>query len=200
MELIFLRHFPTPGNKKRQYIGWTEESLEETSIADMMKKTEKLAEESIEKVILSPMIRCKETANLVFGEVPFYICEELKECNFGLFERKTYEELKTDPRYEKWLRSGGLDPMPEGEGREAFQKRCVKGFEKCMELLVKEGVNKAAFVVHGGTIMAIFEQYSQEKKEFYHWQVGCGEGYRCIWESGKLQKIRSLQEGIACSI
>ena len=32
------------------------------------------------------------------------------------------------------------------------------------------------FVVHGGTIMAVMEAFSEEKKSYYDWQVGNGEG------------------------
>ena len=36
MELIFIRHFPTKGNRLKQYIGKTDESLDESMVSDMV--------------------------------------------------------------------------------------------------------------------------------------------------------------------
>lgn len=64
---------------------------------------------------------------------------------------------------------------------------------------IEKKVQRAAFVVHGGTIMAVFEQLAEEKKNFYDWQVGNGSGYRVIidekeWKTGnkKLRKVEKL--------
>ncbi len=39
---------------------------------------------------------------------------------------------------------------------------------------------RSFFVVHGGTIMAVMEAFSEEKKSYYDWQVG-GTG-KAFWE------------------
>ena len=57
--------------------------------------------------------------------------------DFGVFEDKTPEELKEDPRYVEWL-SGGTPP--EGESGEHFFKRSVVAFAK----IVEEAMKKAA--------------------------------------------------------
>ena len=51
---------------------------------------------------------------------------------------------------------------------------------------------EAAFVVHGGTIMAVLSAFSQTGGEFYDWQVSNGSGYSAIaeegsWRQGKKQ-------------
>ena len=139
-----------------------------------------------------PMLRCKQTARLLFQKEPDLICENFREKDFGRFEGKNYEELKDDPGYQRWLDSNGTIPFPEGEGQEAFFERTRLGFEQMMEHLMDLQCREAAFVVHGGTIMAVLSAFSQTGGEFYDWQVSNGSGYSAIaeegsWRQGKKQ-------------
>ena len=100
----------------------------------------------------------------------------MRECDFGQFEGKTYEQLKKNAAYIKWLKSGGITAFPGGEDQEEFRKRCVEGMKKQVRFLIARHVKYAAFVVHGGTIMAVM-------------QVENGSGYLVSvsekeWENG----------------
>ena len=170
MEIVFVRHFPTPGNRLRRYIGSTDEHLDMEAI----KKGFYL---SVECVVASPMKRCLETASIIYPTHKPMLCELMKECDFGIFEAKCYEELKDEPAYQKWLKSGGEAAFPGGESRSDFQRRCVRGLEEMLPNLMQKKYQKVAFVVHGGTIMAVLSAFDKEKREFYHWQVANGEGY-----------------------
>ena len=86
----------------------------------------------------------------------------------------------------------GTIPFPEGEGQEAFLERTRLGFEQMMEHLMDLQCREAAFVVHGGTIMAVLSAFSQTGGDFYDWQVSNGSGYSAIaeeesWRQGKKQ-------------
>lgn len=191
MELIFIRHLKTKGNRLRQYIGVTDEPLDQPVLlreypdADM--------------VVVSPLKRCIQTAELIYPGKGQMICPGLRECDFGEFEKKTYEELKNHPAYQKWLDSGGAAAFPGGEGREAFVKRSVAAFEEAVRKLMENGCRRASFVVHGGTIMAVLSEFDREKRDFYQWQVANGEGFlakldETDWKSGKKQltEIRKI--------
>lgn len=171
MEIVLIRHFMTQGNADRRYIGTTDEPL-------LPGQAVKLPYPDVQMVVVSPLKRCTETADLIYPGVKRYICSELRECDFGLFENKNYEQLKDHPVYQAWISSGGRIPFPGGEGREAFRDRCVKGFCDVVEMLTEEGCGSAAFVVHGGTIMSILDRFAPHEEGFYHWQVRNGEGYR----------------------
>ena len=73
------------------------------------------------------------TAKLIFKE-NFYEVEELRECDFGIFENKNYKELSDCPEYQAWIDSGGTMTFPGGENPEEFRKRCVLGFEKVIKV------------------------------------------------------------------
>ncbi|MDD2972155.1 MAG: histidine phosphatase family protein [Lachnospiraceae bacterium] len=137
---------------------------------EMMKSTRK-------KVYVSPMLRCVETAKMIFPGIPYTTVEQMRECDFGDFEYKNYLELSEDPRYQAWIDSNGTLPFPNGESVPEFKKRCQKAFEKCMNQAFTQRADMVTFVVHGGTIMSVMEKYAIPKKEYYQWQVGNLEGF-----------------------
>ena len=82
-----------------------------------------------------------------------------------------------------------ITAFPGGEDQEEFRKRCVEGMKKQVRFLIARHVKYAAFVVHGGTIMAVMHALYEEKKDFYNWQVENGSGYLVSvsekeWENG----------------
>ena len=94
MELILIRHLKTPGNEKRQYIGSTDEELSEQEVLNFKQKYKIDSYPQVQQVIVSPMKRCIQTAELIYPKNQITQEVLLKECDFGIFEGKTYEELK----------------------------------------------------------------------------------------------------------
>ena len=195
MEMILIRHLATAGNEKRQYIGRTDEPLSQHAKASYRKAPFYYTD--VSQVIVSPMRRCIETAELLYPGKRLHIQKLLKECDFGEFEGKSYEELKEDSRYIRWLASNGTLPFPKGESQEVFRKRCVQGFKSSIEtLLIGNEVKKAAFVVHGGTIMAILSALDEKERGFYAWQAANGKGYRAILEEKKFREGKRCMRDI----
>lgn len=197
MELLLIRHFPTPGNRLRQYIGSTDEALDREAIDHIKKKLGEFAQlyPEVDCVVASPMKRCVQTAKLLFPDSEILLCPEMRESDFGDFEGKTYDELKDHPVYQQWIESGGMTAFPNGESRAKFQKRCVSGMEKMMNLLLERGCSRAAVVVHGGTIMSVLSGFDPENREFYHWQVENGKGFKVFvdessWRQGEKQFLK----------
>ena len=197
MELIWIRHLQTPGNEKRQYIGSNGRTIVREDSRRFFENPAEYSE--VERVICSPMLRCIQTAELMFPGTERKTEPRLRECDFGQFEGKTYEELKSVPKYIAWHEIEWYAFIPGGEEQSVFRRRSVEGAIEQIEWLIEKKVQRAAFVVHGGTIMAVFEQLAEEKKNFYDWQVGNGSGYRVIidekeWKTGnkKLRKVEKL--------
>ena len=94
MEIIWVRHFMTPGNRKKQYIGSTDEPLDEEMIPRDLKDYPQ-----IDALTVSPMLRCRQTAERIWSSMPFETEPLMRELDFGEYERKTYEELKNEPVY-----------------------------------------------------------------------------------------------------
>lgn len=182
MEFVLIRHGRTRGNLEGRYIGCrTDEPLLPEERA-RMGNTEYPA---VDAVFASPMRRCMETAALIYPDHVVRCVSDLRECNFGAFENRNYEELKDEPAYQAWLNSGGEAPFPGGECRSAFSARCVRAFEETVRNLPQ---GRYAFVVHGGTIMAIMERFALPRRDYYDFQLKNGEGY-ILDGSGKYQKL-----------
>ena len=157
IQLYLIRHSMTAGNLKKRYIGRTDESLCPEGIVLLESYIQKNIYPEVQRVYVSPMKRCMETAKLIFKE-NFYEVEELRECDFGIFENKNYKE---------------------------FRKRCVRGFEKVIKECRHDQIKSVAVVAHGGTIMSIMDRYARDENgqpdgSYYDYQVKNGEGYELI--------------------
>ena len=180
MKIIFIRHLKTPGNEKRQYIGRTDEDLSEQAVEVFRQRQEKSISDLyplVQYIISSPLKRCIQTAGLIYPGQEISVEPMLRECDFGEYEQKTYEDLKNEPEYIRWMESGGMTVFPGGEEQTSFRRRCVDGVKRWIARLLEDGADSAAFVVHGGTIMAVLSELAEDKHEFYHWQVENGGGY-----------------------
>lgn len=195
MEITLIRHFKTRGNVERRYVGRTDEGIVKELAAVQRRECYPQAQ----WVIVSPMKRCVETAASIYkGQSPV-LFEELRECDFGIMEYRTYEELKDHAAYQTWLDCEGDSPVLGGESRTKFQARCVSGFDRAVEFLIEKGCTRAAMVIHGGTIMSVMAAYIEPRADFYTWQVENGGGYVVIldedlWRQGekKLTENRRL--------
>lgn len=175
LKVVLIRHGITEGNKQKRYIGATDENLSLSGIYELFESASKEMYPKVNKVYLSPMKRCIETAKIIYPNTECEIVNDLRETNFGDFENKNFEELKDNENYKKWINEGGNIAFPNGEDRESFSLRCEKAFENIINQSL--GEKCIALVVHGGTIMSILDKYSFPHKDFYSWQVRNGEGY-----------------------
>lgn len=173
MRLYLIRHSLTEGNRKRRYIGRTDEGL----CREGRELLEGKSYPQVQRVFASPRKRCLETAKILYPDMEPVILPGLAECDFGSFENHSYEELKDLPEYRRWIDSRGEQAPPGGESREACRSRTLEAFARAVELCRKEKVTEAALIVHGGTIMYILEAYGAPKREYYDYQVKNGEGY-----------------------
>lgn len=186
IEVYLIRHGATNANREHRYLGRTEEPLSEEGREELKAfQRQGIYPEpaSLQALFVSPMERCRETAELLFGDYEQHIIPEFREMDFGLFEGKNYQDLQGDARYQAWIDSNGTLPFPEGESREGFIARCRRGFEEMLRIATAEGISRneerknIAAVVHGGTIMAVCSSFTDG--EYFDFQIGNGEGYRC---------------------
>ena len=196
MELYLIRHWKTKGNLEKRYIGTTDEPILSGSERDLWGKRLHRILADVRCVAVSPMKRCRESAELLFPGKKQEVCDAFRECDFGQFENRNYEELKNRPEYQRWIDSGGMEAFPGGESRERFAGRCVEGFVQKVTELQERKIERAAFVVHGGTIMAILEWLDHKQRPFYQWQAENGAVFYVRTEReilrGTCKEIRKL--------
>ncbi|MBP5309401.1 MAG: histidine phosphatase family protein [Lachnospiraceae bacterium] len=172
---ILIRHAKTKGNEEKRYIGAkSDEDLSKSGIDETVKIKDDILRLVTDRtrVFASPMKRAIQTAQILFGNESISIIDDLKETDFGLFEGKTYLELKDDHAYQLFLENGAISGFPEGEKTEDFIKRSVEGF---FEAINKSKDDDLAIVCHGGNIMAVMSSLTQT--DFYDFHADNLDGY-----------------------
>ncbi|MCR4831903.1 MAG: histidine phosphatase family protein [Pseudobutyrivibrio sp.] len=167
--ITLIRHGITPGNLEKRYIGITDEPLATEGESEIQSRHYPDAD----IVFSSPLIRCKQTASIIYPDHKIKVIHELRETNFGRFEGKNYLELSEDSEYKDWIESGGEAAFPGGESRAEANKRIMEGFNKL--LILSKDCKNISVIVHGGTIMGILSQLFDG--EYYSYHVENGEGY-----------------------
>ena len=129
MELLLLRHSITPGNLKKQYVGITDQPLAPEGEALAREKQKDMP--PVEALWISPMLRCRQTARILFPELEPVEIPDLRECNFGDFEGRTWAEIKDHPAYQAWIRHGWAGsrgrPSPTGSRWRSFTPGAAGG-------------------------------------------------------------------------
>jgi len=175
VELILIRHGKTKGNEGKRYLGTTDESLSILGRQELILLKEKGRYPEIKGLYSSPMMRCRESAALIYPGLHQEIIPDISECSFGEFEGKTYQELKDNPAYIGWLDGKGHPPA--GEGRQEFSNRVWNGFLTILDDSLKKGIEKMAVILHGGSIMVIMGTLLDTPERFYEFQVKNGRGF-----------------------
>ncbi len=173
MELILIRHSETAGNRERRFIGVTDEPITPEGAALARRRAADLPR--VEHVYRSGLIRCRETADLLFPGVAQTTVAQLRETDFGPFEGKCHRELEADPLYLSWLSGvsdAGTEPF------EAAGQRALEGLAVLCEDARRRGFSRVAVVSHGGTLMAILAAFGTPPRAYYDWKIpNCG-GFR----------------------
>lgn len=181
--MVFIRHGATKGNTEKRYIGSTDEPLCDLGIAQSLS----LRQYSFpsEYIFVSPMKRARQTAEIIFPHCKYTVEDDFKETDFGIFEGKNATELSEDKDYIAWVSSMCTLPIPKGEDITEFKKRCTEAFSKTAKN-IPDG-SGACFVLHGGVIMAIMEEFSKDKADFYDYHIGNGEFVICKFDGTNIK-------------
>ena len=176
MKLILIRHGKTAANEKRLYCGSTDIGLSDAGMEELKIKKDGTEYPDISgmRVITSGMKRCEQTLGLLFGETPHESDPDFREMDFGVFEMRSYEEMKDDPAYIAWITGDNeANVAPGGESGMIFTARVLRGLNR----LKAEGKD-TLLVTHGGVIAAIMSSlFPDDNKNRYLWQPSPGGGY-----------------------
>ena len=192
-KITLIRHGMTEGNFKRTYTGKTDVPLCELGIKGILER--KGTYPLCDCLFVSDLRRSQQTAALIYPHMEQIIVPDIRECDMGDFEGKTYDELKTDPDYQRFL-----DPndgyVPNGECLEVFNERCKRGFLHISKIIEEKGCKDPVIVTHGGVIMAVLNAFCREQKVFYDYQTKNGDGFEVTFDTDTfiMEKIRDIKE------
>ena len=128
-----------------------------------------------EKVYCSPLLRCRQPADILFPETEFEIMDELTECDLGSFDGKPITELMENPAFVGWVE--GKCPPPGGEKSEEFANRIACAFDDIIHDMSKNHLIETAVVTHGTVIMGLCAMCGYPRQEMRYWASNSGCGY-----------------------
>ncbi len=193
----FIRHGITEGNKKRWYYGSSDISLDKDGVELLEELTKRGIYPNPDEgdYYTTGMKRTEETFEIIYGEKNHRHISLLQEMDFGIFEKKSYEELKENAVYQKWINDEtGESSPPEGESINDFHRRIQKGYEelsgyhKLKEFSMRhEGKTAHSVIVcHGGVISSIMQNlFAESENNFYDWIPDPAHGYSVEFEDGR---------------
>lgn len=147
------------------------------------------AEVRWQRVISSPMSRCREFAEEVADRlgIPLEIDVDIREVGFGFWEGRAPDEVKRENRdeYERFY----LDPVnnrPEGaEALQDFYQRSVDSIDRILRKYTGEHI---LVVTHAGVMRAVAAWLMQAPvASMYRLRINYATVYRVVAESDRLR-------------
>ena len=168
MTIYLIRHGKTEANEQHLYCGSTDLPL-----SDAGKEELNRLHYDIKNVrfLTSGKKRTNETLHILFGNVHYEVDERFREVDFGIFEMRSYDQLKGTPEYQAWI-TGDYESNipPKGESGARMKERVMEAFSEIAE--------DTCIITHGGVIAAIMDHlFPEENKNRYQWQPKNGCGY-----------------------
>lgn len=190
----FIRHGAIDETLSGKYIGTTDVPLSDKGRLDLKKLDYEYRYPCTQVVFTSPLKRCTQTCKILYPELNPLSITALSECNFGEWEGKTAEELKSNPDFEKWLAGDNSVKPPRGESNADFTRRICRMFESIVEGLMKTGTTESVIVTHGGVIMTLLAVYGLPQAKPFEWTMDNGFGYSLrvtpmLWQRDKVCEV-----------
>lgn len=207
-KIYLVRCGVTDMNLQGRFLGLKDEPLCDRGIKELKALKKAYAYPAADAVFVSPLIRCKATAALLYPGAPTVEIPDFREYDFGEYEGQTVEQLKGNEEFVNWLNSAGDVAPPFGESNNHFSARVAASFEKVVDGIIKTGTAKSVIVAHGGVIMTILALYGLPEAPMHEWVCNSGEGYvlnldAAMWMRGRKievfdtfpQSIRTMPNG-----
>lgn len=192
MLIYLLRHGLTEYNAQRRYQGQRDIPLSKEGIAQLCR-----ADISPKTVYVTPLMRTRQTAQVLFPQARLVPVEALKEMCFGSFEGKSYVEMENNADYQAWIAVNCESKCPGGERKEDFSRRVCTAFAALVDSAVAAGEDMLVIVAHGGTQMAVMERYALPHKCYYEWCGPNAGGYvldAAAWQTERvLTCVKTVQ-------
>lgn len=187
VSVTLLRHGITKENQQRRYIGWTDPDLEDSAI--IILKTSQLPSH-FDAIYTSDLKRCVQSASNYSANTAVIKDQRLRELNFGFWEGKTYEDLKTIKLYRDWIDAPFEISPPAGESYLIFKARVLEAWQTIITSLIEKQANDILIVSHGGPIRLLLTLFADTdpKKEWWDWSVKHLSGYTLSWQRAVLLK------------
>ncbi len=179
-KIHLIRHGLTDGNILGQYIGCrTDLPISPEGLNQLRLLKDSIEYPEIDRLYSSPMLRCRQTAAVLYPDMEIHTEANLREYDFGDFEGKTASELETNPDFLNWA-SGKTSAVPGGEDNTEFVKRVCLGLNRVVTDMMENGAFESAVIMHGGAIMMLLAAAAVPRHSPVEWTAENGRGYSLL--------------------
>ena len=179
-KIHLIRHGLTSANIEGKYVGnRTDLPLCDEGVDELRALRDTVDYPDVQRLYTSPMLRCKQTAGIIYPDTDVKVVDELTEYDFGAFEGKTARELEKTEEFKAWT-SGKMPAPPGGESTENFIKRLALGFRSVVTDMMQNGAENAAVIMHGGAVMMLLSACAVPRRKSLEWQCDNGRGYSVL--------------------
>ncbi len=177
-KLHFIRHGMTEGNRVGRYVGRLDIPVCKEGREALERLKETYQYPSVQEVYCSPLLRCTQTADILYPDEPRTIVEDLVELSLGDFEGKYIDALQNDPAYRQWI-ANSLTGTPPGalETGEQFAARIGGALNAIFMNMTQNRITEAAVISHGGVFMGLLSSFVMPRAPMGEWALGNGAGY-----------------------
>jgi probable phosphoglycerate mutase len=179
--LLLIRHGETQWNRESRFQGIRDIPLNDNGKQQGRKAGEFLKDIKIDFAVTSPMLRPKETAEIILEhhpEVPLTTNDRLQEICHGLWEGKLESEIEADfpGMLSQWKEAPETVQMPEGENLQQVWERAVAAWQEIVATYTNSDSPQTGIVVAHDAINKVILCYLLGLKPDNFWNIKQGNG------------------------
>lgn len=164
----------------KRYVGQSDIPLSEKGIEGIKQLSTEFQYPRVGLVYSSPLSRCTQTADILYPDTQLIKMDGLMDMNLGEFEGKTFEELRDNDHFAKWIKNSFEHTPPGGEDTVDFTERIIHAISDIFVDMMEKRVTNVAVITHGGVIMTLLASIALPKLPLPQWAVGNGCGYTLL--------------------
>lgn len=153
----FVRHGMTKGNIEGKFIGWTDILLVEQGRDELKALKEQFEYPKVDQVFSSPLVRTRETADILFPDHDPILVPGLKEFYFGDLEAVGTKEIAKQIDMNKWIAHEPDCMFPGGESILEARFRVMGAMTRIIHRCIENGYQEVAVIAHGTIIRTLVE-------------------------------------------
>lgn len=199
--ICIVRHGETDWNKRGVLQGWLDVPINDLGRRQAHALAQSLEGAGLSAVWCSPLIRARETADIVTKQLklpPPFVHAGIKEKNFGAVQGIPKHELaELNPALlEQIIRRNPAAEFAGGETMDEFADRVLAAFD---EIDKHSGANRVLVITHGWVMDVITRHiHGLERSAVLHMKRKNGE---CLWiTAGQPLTARPLREGATMEV
>ncbi len=180
VRLLLVRHGETEWNRQTKFQGQIDVPLNDNGRIQARKAEEFLKDVKFDFAISSPMLRPKETAEIILHSHPdieLQLQDGLREIGHGLWEGKLEIEIEqTYPgELERWRTLPQEVQMPEGENLQQVRDRSIDSWQQIVTSALNRQLQTGLVVAHDATNKVLLcHVLGLDNKYFWNFRQGNG--------------------------